>query len=33
MYPGLSDADQATVIDAVRAAVAKHRVPEETAAR
>ena len=33
MYPGLSEADQATVIDAVRAAVARHRIPEETAAR
>ncbi len=32
MYPGLSEADQATVIEAVRAAVAR-RVPEESAAR
>ena len=33
MYPGLSEADQATVIDTVRAVVEEHRVPEETAAR
>jgi len=33
MYPGLSEADQATVIGAVRAAVARRRVPEESAAR
>jgi dTDP-4-amino-4,6-dideoxygalactose transaminase len=33
MYPGLGEADQATVIDAVRAAVARRRVPEESAAR
>lgn len=32
MYPGLSEADQATVIDAVKAAVAR-RVPEGAAAR
>lgn len=33
MYPGLSEVDQATVIDTVRAVVERHRVPEETAAR
>jgi len=33
MYPGLSESDQATVIDAVRAAFARHRIAEEMAAR
>jgi dTDP-4-amino-4,6-dideoxygalactose transaminase len=33
MHPGLGEADQATVIEAVRAAVAGRRVPEESAAR
>jgi perosamine synthetase len=33
MYPGLSEADQATVIDAVRKAFDRHRVAEEMAAR
>jgi perosamine synthetase len=33
MYPGLGPADQARVIDTVRAAFARHRVPEEIAAR
>ena len=33
MYPGLSENDQATVIDAVRTAFARHSVAEELAAR
>jgi dTDP-4-amino-4,6-dideoxygalactose transaminase len=33
MFPTLSEADQATVIDAVRSAVARHAVAEEIAAR
>jgi perosamine synthetase len=33
MHPNLAETDQATVIEAVRAAVAKARVPEESAAR
>ena len=33
MYPGLSETDQATVIDAVRAAFEHHHVVEELAAR
>jgi perosamine synthetase len=33
MYPGLSERDQGTVIDAVRGAFERHRVAEELAAR